>query len=169
MYPDEFLGIGNYVGEIRQGPDGNLYQWEEGVDGFGNPIGFWKAIKAVGRAVGKGVRAVGRVARKITRIPIVRKLLPAAAAFIPGIGPAAAAAVKGAQAAGILGLGEGDYIGEIRQGPDGNLYQWEEGVDGFGNPIGFWKFIKRAAPIARQFIKGPMGRQLMSQAQKFLR
>ena len=36
------LGIGNYVGEIRQGPDGQLYEWVEGVDGLGNPIGFWK-------------------------------------------------------------------------------------------------------------------------------
>lgn len=43
------MGIGSYVGEIREGPDGNLYQWVERVDGLGNPIGFsWKkAYKAV--------------------------------------------------------------------------------------------------------------------------
>lgn len=136
MYPEEELGIGNYVGEIRQGFDGNLYQWQEGVDGLGYPVGFWKAIKKVGRAVGKGVRAVRRVAR----IPIVRKLLPVAAGMIPGVGPAAAAGVRAAQSAGLLG--EGNYIGELRDDGYGNLYQWEEGMDGLGNPVGFWKYIR---------------------------
>jgi hypothetical protein len=27
------MGIGNYVGETRREPDGQLYQWVEGVDG----------------------------------------------------------------------------------------------------------------------------------------
>jgi hypothetical protein len=40
-------------------------------------------------------------------------------------------------------------VGEVRQGPDGNLYEWVAGVDGLGNPIGFWKkafsFVKSAA------------------------
>lgn len=58
------LGVGNYVGEIRQSPDGQLYEWVEGVDGLGNPIGFWKALKAVGRGVGKAAGAVARTAGK---------------------------------------------------------------------------------------------------------
>ena len=43
------MGIGSYVGEVRRGPDGQVYQWVEGVDGLGNPIGFWKAVRAVGK------------------------------------------------------------------------------------------------------------------------
>lgn len=135
MYPEEYFGMGNYVGEIRQAPDGQLYQWQVGVDGLGHPVGFWKSIRRVGRAIGKGIR-------RVARIPAVRKLLPMAAGMIPGIGPAAAAGVRMAQQSGLIGLGEGEYIGELREDADGNLYQWEEGMDGLGNPIGFWKFIK---------------------------
>ena len=54
----EIMGIGSYVGEIRQGPDGNLYEWVNGVDGLGNPIGFWKkAFKAIKGAAQRVVKA----------------------------------------------------------------------------------------------------------------
>jgi len=54
----EIMGIGSYVGEIRQGPDGNLYEWVHGVDGLGNPVGFWKkAFKAIKGAATKVVKA----------------------------------------------------------------------------------------------------------------
>ena len=36
----QVMGLGHYVGEVRQGPGGQLYEWVEGVDGLGNPIGF---------------------------------------------------------------------------------------------------------------------------------
>ncbi len=36
-----------------------------------------------------------------------------------------------------LGEAESTHAGEIRQGPGGQLYQWVEGIDGLGNPIGF--------------------------------
>jgi hypothetical protein len=137
VYPQE---VGSYIGELRQGPDGQLYQWVEGIDGFGNPFGFWKAIKAVGRFVGRGLRAV-------TRLPGIRQLLPVAAGFIPGAGPLVSAGITAAQRSGILGLGQaepevGGFVGEVRQGPDGQLYQWVEGIDGFGNPFGFWKALR---------------------------
>src|SRR5262245_15651018 len=52
------MGIGSYVGEVRQGPDGNLYQLVAGVDGLGNPIGFWRrAFRFVKGAVQTAVRA----------------------------------------------------------------------------------------------------------------
>ena len=38
------MGIGSYVGEVRRGPNGQVYQWVEGVDGLGNPIGFFKKL-----------------------------------------------------------------------------------------------------------------------------
>lgn len=54
----QVLGIGSYVGELREGPDGNLYEWVAGVDGLGNPIGFWKkAFKAVKGVAQKAVKA----------------------------------------------------------------------------------------------------------------
>ena len=71
----QVMGIG-YLGEVRQGPDGNLYQWTQGVDGLGNPVGFWrKALKRLGR----------RVIRRA--LPLFRQV----AALIPGAGPAVAA------------------------------------------------------------------------------
>lgn len=159
-YVGEWLGLGDYVGEIREGPDGQLYQWVEGIDGLGSPIGFWKAIRSVGRAIGKGVGAI----RKVARLPGVRQLLPVAAGMIPGIGPAAAVGVRAAQSAGLLG--EGDYVGEVRMGMDGNLYQWEEGIDGLGNAFGFWKQIKsvgraigKGVGVARKLARHPLVEQ----------
>jgi len=45
----QVLGFGG-VGEVRQGPDGNLYQWVHGADGLGDPVGFWNLIPAVASA-----------------------------------------------------------------------------------------------------------------------
>lgn len=54
----QVLGLGSYIGELREGPDGNLYEWVEGVDGLGNPIGFWKkAFKAVKGVAQKAIKA----------------------------------------------------------------------------------------------------------------
>jgi len=183
----QVMGIGN-LGEVRQGPDGNLYQWVQGVDGLGNPIGFWRGLRRrlrrfVRRAlpivqqfaplipgVGPAVAAL-RAATPLLRqaLPIVQQVAP----FIPGAAPAAAAlttampaeaaaAPEEAATAG-WGLGQDELtqvmgignLGEVRQGPDGNLYQWVQGVDGLGNPIGFWRklrrFVRRAVPIVQQF------------------
>jgi hypothetical protein len=49
------------------------------------------------------------------------------------------------------GIGE---VGDIVQGSDGHLYEWVEGIDGLGNPVGLWKRLRRLAqralPIARK-------------------
>jgi hypothetical protein len=190
----QMMGIGS-LGEVRQGPDGNLYQWEQGVDGLGNPIGFWRSLR---RFIKRRVR------------PFVKRVLPLAQKFapmIPWVGPAAAAGIRAAtpilQRAGVAGydgLGalyqapdgsvyqvagyEGDealegleaddelsgyaddsaqMLGEVRQGPDGNLYQWVQGVDGLGNPIGFWRSLRRFVKRrGRQFV-----RRVLPLAQKF--
>ena len=171
----QMMGIG-YLGEVRQGPDGNLYQYVQGVDGLGNPIGgFWSKLKS-------GLRKVHSLAQR-------------GASFIPGpYGAAIATGLKFAtpllQKAGIAGQegigalyeapdgslyqvqgmaadeelqGIGDdaitqlmgvgHLGEVRQGPDGNIYQYVQGVDGVGNPIGSWwkRLVRRALPLARQF------------------
>jgi hypothetical protein len=131
----QVMGLGHYVGEVRQGPDAQLYEWVEGADGVGNPIGFWRGLK--------------RLARRA--LPLTR--------FVPGYGTAIYAAGTAAQRAGLLGT---DSTGKIGQGPDGQLYEWVEGVDGLGNPIGFWRKLRRAAggvlrralPMASQLIPG---------------
>ena len=101
----QMMGIG-YLGEVRQGPDGNLYQYVQGVDGLGNPIGaFWSRLK-------RGLKAVHRLAQR-------------GASFIPGpYGAAIRAGLKIAtpllQKAGVAGS---HGLGALYQAPDGTLYQ----------------------------------------------
>jgi hypothetical protein len=188
----QVMGIGQ-LGEVRNGPDGHLYEWVQGIDGLGNPVGFWKKLR----------RRLRRLARKA--LPIARQFAP----LIPGVGPAVAAGltkinpllrqagVAGYDGIGALyqspdgtmyqmqglaededlqgfaeyedlrGLAEDELtqvmgigqLGEVRPGPDGHLYEWVQGIDGLGNPIGFWKKLRRrlrrlarkVLPIARQF------------------
>ena len=134
----QVMGIGSYVGEVRQGPDGQPYQWVHGVDGLGNTIGFWKSLKSLASKA----------------IPLVTK-------FIPGIGPVieqVRGAVKGfctglpklqpvvdqspdikpvyqigtrlcsiLSKVGIAGVDDG-----VLQAPDGQLYEVVEGIGEFG-------------------------------------
>ena len=87
------LGIGNYVGEIRQGPDGQLYEWVEGVDGLGNPIGFWKGLKKLASGAVKVAKQAASGA-----LPILAKFIPGplkgmarrVCNFIPQVGPVVA-------------------------------------------------------------------------------
>lgn len=195
-YPDEYdmtqmMGLGEFVGEIRQGPDGATYQWVQGVDGLGNPVGFWKRIKRAARRVKKAVRKVRRVSRRA-----IKKALPiatAATAFLPFPGARAVSAglrvatpwlrragVAGHEGMGALyetpdgslyqmqgladdyddmqgladgytGLADDDLteimgigqIGDLSIGPNNYLYEWEEGVDGLGNPVGRWRPYKK--------------------------
>jgi hypothetical protein len=170
----QMMGLGSYIGELRQGSDGSLYQWTQGIDGLGNPVGFWKKLR-------RGLRQVARRA-----LPIASRLAP----LVPGGAAVAAgltkvtpylqqAGVAGYDGLGATGLGAlyeapdgtlyqqieglaededlqglgdadvtqmmglGSYIGEMRQGPDGSLYQWTQGIDGLGNPVGFWKKLRR--------------------------
>jgi len=84
------LGIGSYVGEIRQGPDGQLYEWVEGVDGLGNPIGFWKGLRKLASGAVKVAKQAASGA-----LPLLAKLIPGplkgmarrVCNFIPQVGP----------------------------------------------------------------------------------
>jgi hypothetical protein len=119
----QVMGIG-YLGEVRQGPDGNLYEWVQGIDGLGNPFGLWRGIR---RYVKRSVQ------------PFLRRALPWAqqmATAIPGYGPAIAAGIKAAtpilRQAGVAGY---PGLGALYQAPDGSLYQMagyagDEGLDG---------------------------------------
>ena len=133
----QMMGIG-YLGEVRQGPDGNLYQYVQGVDGLGNPIGgFWRKIKRLARkAVRRALPYVQRFAPLIpggaaltAAIPIVQRALPIArrvAPFIPGGAAALTAATPILKEAGIEGY---DGLGALYQAPDGTLYQQVQGLD----------------------------------------
>lgn len=113
----QIMGVGSYVGELRRGPDGNLYEWVAGVDGLGNPIGFWKkAFKFVMGAAQKAARAglarlipgpIKRLARRACGV--VDQLGPAVSA-IPMAAPYYAGArgfCKVLRGAGIAGMGYG--------------------------------------------------------------
>jgi len=105
------MGIGSYVGEVRRGPDGQPYQWVEGVDGLGNPIGFWKAVKAVGKAVRGGLvklipARIKNAARSVCNT--INQLGPAVQAIPPAAPYYAAASgfCRVLRGAGITGVGE---------------------------------------------------------------
>lgn len=106
----QVMGIG-FLGEVRPGPDGNLYEWVQGVDGLGNPFGFWRRLR----------RFVRRA------LPLVQKY----ASAIPVYGPAISAGIKSAlpvlQRAGVAGY---NGLGALYQAPDGSLYQMS-GYAGF--------------------------------------
>jgi hypothetical protein len=133
----QMMGIG-YLGEVRQGPDGNLYQYVQGVDGLGNPIGgFWSRVKRFARkAARRALPYVQRFAPLIpggaaltAAIPIVQRALPIArqvAPFIPGGAAALTAATPILKEAGIEGY---DGLGALYQAPDGTLYQQVQGLD----------------------------------------
>lgn len=178
----QMMGIG-YLGEVRQGPDGNLYQWVEAVDGLGNPVGgLWRRLRRIGR----GIRRVARRALPIAQRVASAIPLPQAQAVAAGIRAVRRAGVAGHTGLGALyeapdgtvyqlqGLAQEEelpsqdeltqmmgvgYFGEMRQGPDGNLYQWVGVVDGLGNPIGgLWRRIgrrirrgvRRALPVVQR-------------------
>ncbi len=123
----QVMGIG-YLGEVRQGPDGNLYQWVQGVDGLGNPVGaWWSRIKKFARRYGRYIPAVAALR---AASPFLKRALPfvqKAASFIPL--PQAQAIAKGLQVAtpflrqaGVAGAGYAG-LGALYQAPDGTVYQ----------------------------------------------
>jgi hypothetical protein len=129
----QMMGIG-YLGEVRQGPDGNLYQWIQGVDGLGNPIGFWKKLKKWGKRLAKTAlkyHPAGWALKAAS--PFLRQALPyvqRVASAIPL--PQAQAVAAGLKTAAPLlreaGVEGYDGLGALYQAPDGRLYQ----VEGWG-------------------------------------
>lgn len=161
------MGAG-YLGETRTGPDGNLYQWVEGIDGLGNPIGFWSKLKKLGRKALKtaaryhpGVQALKLVSRGVSGHEGLGALYQAPDGSIYQMQGLADEELQGLGAdelTQIMGIG---YLGEVRQGPDGGMYQWVQGVDGLGNPIGgFWtnlsKKVRKIKGIARGLVQHAM-------------
>jgi hypothetical protein len=172
----QMMGIG-YLGEVRQGPDGNLYQYVQGMDGLGNPIGFWRGFrKRLKKFVGRALPFAQRVASLIPH-PAAQAAARGLTAVTPFLKQTGIAGYEGVGALyeapdgslyQVQGLAEDEelrgidedemtqmmgvgYLGEVRQGPDGNLYQWMQGVDGLGNPVGFWGKLRRLARKALKY------------------
>jgi hypothetical protein len=134
------LGIGSYVGEIRQGPDGQLYEWVEGVDGLGNPIGFWKGLR---KLVSGGLKKLAPMAEMIPGVgPIIAKVRGVARKFcgvLPRLEPcvqnfpdAAQPFQIGTKVCNVLkevGIAGADGF---MQSPDGQLYEVVEGIGASG-------------------------------------
>ncbi len=161
---NHMMGTG-YLGETKMGPDGNLYEWVEGIDGLGNSIGFWSKFKKIGK---RALRTAARYHPAVQALKLVRRGISGT----DGLGAlyqSPDGSLYQMQGLGVdeEGMGEvgleaddltqmmgfGSYVGETRVGPDGNTYQWVQGVDGLGNPIGFWKRFKRFARKARRFVR----------------
>jgi hypothetical protein len=123
------MGIGSYVGEVRRGPDGQVYQWVEGVDGLGNPIGFWKGLKSlVSKALplAKMIPGVGPI---IGAVKPFCQTLPQLQPFIqqaPGIQPIYKLGTKICKVLGKVGIAGAE--GAIMEAPDGQLYEVVEGI-----------------------------------------
>ncbi len=155
----DMMGIGNYVGEVRRGPDGQVYQWVEGVDGLGNPIGFWRGLRN-----------------------IVSKALPLAARFIPGLGPITGAVKQfcqslpqlrpviqqapdiqpvytlGTKICNVLGkVGIAGAEGGIMEAPDGQLYEVVEGIGEPGQARSFRRRVWISIPAVIHRGRGPRG------------
>ena len=102
----QMMGIG-YLGEVRQGPDGNLYQYDAGRRWSGQSHGgFWSKLR----------KLASRVVRKA--LPIAQQFAP----VIPGGTEALTAATPFLKQAGVAGY---DGLGALYQAPDGTLYQMQ--------------------------------------------
>lgn len=116
----ELMGIG-YLGEVRLGADGHLYQWTEEIDGLGNVFGSWKRLRRIGRRIRKGVQKVVRRA-----LPIAQRV--ASAIPLPQAQAVAAGLKRATPILRRAGLAEYGGLDGLYQAPDGAIYQ-VEGLD----------------------------------------
>ena len=127
------MGIGSYVGEVRRGPNGQVYQWVEGVDGLGNPIGFWKGLK---KLASKAVSTALPIAKMIPGVgPIISAVKPFCQTLpkmqpliqqAPGIQPIYTLGNKICKVLGKVGIAGAE--GAIMEAPDGQLYEVVESI-----------------------------------------
>lgn len=106
-------------GEVRQGADGQLYQYVEGYDGLGNPVGIWSLIPAIAKAV---LPMASQILPKIFGAgggggagQIIQRLPQAASMFSPpGAPPGMPTAATSDELTG---------FGALYQAPDGSYVQ----------------------------------------------
>lgn len=133
----EMMGIGSYVGEIREGPDGGIYQWNEEEDGLGNIHGWWSSLKKkVKKYAGKalrnipGVGPVRSMAKRLCRtLPKLRPIL----SRVPVVAPYYRIGMKVCGALKKVGLAGED--GEIMQAQNGQHYEVIQGIGEYGEAV----------------------------------
>jgi hypothetical protein len=141
----------------------------EGLDGLGNSIGWWKKLLRRALPIIKQVAPFvpgGAAALKVAE-PILQE-----AGLVGGNGLGALYEAPDGSLYQVQGLDQGEdlegldeeetmmgmgYTGEVRQDLEGNLYQWVEGIDGLGNPVGFWQCCPPCR--GRRFFPGTMRRR----------
>jgi hypothetical protein len=164
----EMMGIGSYVGEVRRGPDGQAYQWVEGVDGLGNPIGFWKGLKSlVSKAlpIAKMIPGIGPIIGAVKPFCQALPQLQPVINQAPGAGPVFSLGTKICKVLGKVGIAGAD--GEIMEAPDGQLYEVVEGIgaQGQARPVRRRVWISIPAVVhGRHAHRGMKGQQVVTPA-----
>ena len=161
----QVMGIGSYVGEVRRGPDGQPYQWVEGVDGLGNAIGFWKSLKSLAS------KAIPMVTKFIPGIgPVIEQVRGAVKGFCTGL-PKMQPIVDqspdikpvyniGTKLCSILSkIGIASAVGEIMQAPDGQLYEVVEGIGEFGEVKKYLRPVWVSIPAVIRPRRSRLGRR----------
>ena len=149
--------------EGPEGTDGQLYQWVEGIDGLGNPMGCWRVVQGQAPQAAyrrnsatflgeiaegadgnmyqwvQGVDGLGNALGFWKRIRrFVKQNMPLArmaASFIPGGTAALTAATPFLRRVGVAGA---DGLGALYEASDGSMYQVQgvdaaDDLDGFGD------------------------------------
>jgi hypothetical protein len=136
-------GFGD-VADVHEGPDGNLYEWVEGLSAWGEPVGYWQGLSEVG---------VDARAAEVAGLGALYEASDGSLYQIRGLDEEAEKeeAEEQADAKAPAGDGGGDTPkvkmgpgrpGEIRVGPDGKRYRWVLGVGPGGKRTGFWRRLR---------------------------
>ena len=123
------MGIGSYVGEVRRGPDGQVYQWVEGVNGLGNPIGFWKGLKKFASQalpLAKMIPGVGPIIGAVKQFCQTLPQLQPVIQQAPDARPVYTLGTKICKVLGKVGIAGAE--GAIMEAPDGQLYEVVESI-----------------------------------------
>src|SRR5262249_50938771 len=157
----QVMGIGNYVGEVRRGPDGQPYQWVEGVDGLGNAIGIWKGLKSLASKATAFIPGIGPVIQQVrgavkgfcTGLPKIQPIVDQS----PDIKPVYQIGTKLCSIlskVGIAGAEDG-----IMQAPDGRLYEVVEGIGEFGEVKKYLRPVWVSIPAVIRPRRSRLGRR----------
>jgi hypothetical protein len=148
---DEMSGMwgDDDLGEVYEAPDGNLYEWVEGVDAWGTQVGFWQGVSDID-GDDPSIDGLGALYQTpdgaLYRIQGLSEEEAETAAASEDASQDAAAEDKAADPpAPKMGPGR---PGEIRVGPDGKKYRWVLGMGAGGKRTGFWRRL-RPRPAGR--------------------
>ncbi len=136
----QMQGLGD-VGDLYEGLDGHLYEWVEGVDAWGESIGFWQGVSEPVAPVLGGLGALYEAPDGT--VYQVQGLSEEEEEAAEAEAPAQSEEARETPAMPPMGRGR---PGEIRRAPDGKRYRWVQGRDAQGKRTGFWR---RLRPIAR--------------------